>query len=107
MKLIIKINALYRKSNPENNHPKSSKGDKWNNILSDIWKNRREYEGKGVVVIPSHPNALVKRLDLLLASKEAGNTGVVNELVSICNELKRQGVLYTRSYKKLNSVIKI
>ena len=40
-KLIIKTNALYRKKNPENNRPKSSKGDKWNNILSDIWKNRR------------------------------------------------------------------
>ncbi|ELU13790.1 hypothetical protein CAPTEDRAFT_66123, partial [Capitella teleta] len=45
------------------------------------------------VVIPSDPNALLERLDLLMASKAAGNTGVRNELVSICDELKRQKVL--------------
>ena len=69
-------------------------------------KNKEEYEGKGVVVILSDPYALLERLDLLIASKEAGHTGVENELVSICYELKRQGVLDTRSYEKLNSVIK-
>ena len=52
------------------------------------------------------PNALLERLDLLLASQEAGYTGVVNELVSICDKLKRQGVLDTNAYKKLNSIIK-
>ena len=69
---------------------------------------RREekYEGEGVVVIPSDPNALLERLDLLLASQEAGHTGVRNELVSICDELKRQGVLDTKVYKKLNHLIK-
>ena len=91
--VVIKTNALYRKKNPVNNRPKSSKGDKWNNILSGIWKRkRREYEGKGVVVIPSNPNALLERLDLLLSNKEAGHTNVENELVSRCDELKRQGV---------------
>ena len=65
-----------------------------------------EYEGEGVVVIPSDPNALLERLDLLLASQEAGHTGVRNELVSICDELKRQGVLDTKAYKKLNHIIK-
>ena len=64
------------------------------------------YEGKGVVVIPSNRNTLLERLDLLLASQEAGHTGVGNELVSICDELKRQGVLDTNAYKKLNSLIK-
>ena len=65
-----------------------------------------KYEGKGVVVIPSDPNALLERLDLLLSSQEAGHTGVRNELVSICDELKRQGVLDTKAYKKLNHIIK-
>ena len=65
-----------------------------------------EYEGEGVVVIPSDPNALLERLDLLLASQEAGHTGVRNELVSICDELKRLGVLDTKAYKKLNHIIK-
>ena len=66
----------------------------------------KEFDGKGVVIRPSDPNALLERLDLLLASQEAGHTGVGNELVSICDELKRQGVLDMKAYKKLNSIIK-
>ena len=104
--LMIKTNVLHRKFNPKNPNPRSSKSVKWNNILSPIWHNRGKYKGKGVVVIPSDPNALLERLDLLLASQEAGHTGVGNELVSICDELKRQEVTYTDTYKKLNSVIK-
>ena len=89
------------------------------NILKDIWLNRKKYEegqtgafptvyeerlsstlipggyeGKGVIVIPSDPNALFERLDLLLASKEAGNTGVENEAVAICDELKTGSFRY-------------
>ena len=67
---------------------------------------RKEFEGKGIVIMPSDPNALSERLDLLLASQKAGHTGVRNELVSICDELKRQRVLDTVTYKKLNSIIK-
>ena len=110
-KLMVKTNALHRGNNPNNPYPKSSRSDKWN-LIRDIWVKRKdikktgEYEGEGVVVIPSNPNALLERLDLLLASQEAGHTGVRNELVSICDELKRQGVLDTKAYKKLNHLIK-
>ena len=101
---MIKTNALHVDNKPESKKPKCSKADEWKYLLSDIWANRREYEGKGVVVIPSDPNALLERLDLLLASKEA-HTGVGNELVSIYDELKRQGVLDSRSYKSLISIL--
>ena len=108
--LMIITNALHIDNNPNNPYPKGNRrGFKWTRILAPIWfgKKRMEgYEGKGVVVIPSDPNALLERLDLLLASQEAGHTGVRNELVSICDELKRQGVLDTKTYKKLNSNIK-
>ena len=106
---MIKTNALHRGNNPKSSYPKASKRDKWNYILKPFWDNRTKYsvyEGKGVVVIPSDPNALLERLDVLFASQEAGHTGVGNELVSICDELKRQGVLDMESYKKLNSIIK-
>ena len=114
--LMIMTNALHHGNNENNPHPKSSGGAKWK-LLSPIWyrkkgglytfpKKKEGYEGEGVVVIPSDPNALLERLDLLLASQEAGHTGVRNELVSICDELKRQGVLDTKTYKKLNSNIK-
>ena len=106
-RLMLKTNTLHRDNNPGSNYPKSSKGQKWKRILKIIWDNRGEYEGSGVIVITSDPNALLERLDLLLASQEAGHTGVRNELVSICDELKRQGVLDTTAYKKLNSIIKI
>ena len=111
MKLMVKTNALHHDYNPNNPYPRSSRSDKWN-LIRNIWVNRENikkkegYEGEGVVVIPSDPNALLERLDLLLASQEAGHTGVGNELVSICDELKRQDVLDMKAYKKLNSIIK-
>ena len=109
VRLMEKTYVLHRNNNPNNPYPKSSASYKWNNILTHIWYNHKfpkEYNGEGVVVIPSDPNALLERLDLLLASQKAGHTGVRNELVSICDELKRQGVLDTKAYKKLNSNIK-
>ena len=105
--LITISNVLHRSDNPKNPYPKASGSFKWVYLLGPIWKNKKEkYQGQGVVVIPSDPNALLERLDLLLASQEAGHTGVRNELVSICDELKRQGVLDTKAYKKLNHIIK-
>ena len=103
--LMIKTNAIHRYYNPNNPYPRGSDSYKWKTILRPIWYGK-EFEGKGVVIMPSDPNALLERLDLLLASQEAGHTGVGNELVSICDELKRQGVLDTKAYKKLNSIIK-
>ena len=107
--LIITSNVLHRGNNPKNPYPKASGSYKWVFLLRPIWfgeKPKEGYQGKGVVVIPSDPNSLLERLDLLLASQEAGHTGVRNELVSICDELKRQGVLDTKAYKKLNHIIK-
>ena len=115
--LMIMTNALHCNNDENNPYPKGSGSTKWRKLLSPIWhrkkggtfrfpKKKEGYEGEGVVVIPSDPNALLERLDLLLASQEAGHTGVRNELVSICDELKRQGVLDTKAYKKLNHLIK-
>ena len=110
--LLFKTNAINQDFNPNNPYPRASRGYKWQKVVSLIWaektagKEVERTDGKGVVVIPSDPNALLERLDLLLASQEAGHTGVRNELVSICDELKRQGVLDTKAYKKLNHIIK-
>ena len=119
-KLMIQTNALHRENDPNNLYPKGSRGYKWTKILGPIWQEHREkvvekrkeewrkvgYKGDGVVIMSSDPNALLERFDLLRASKKAGHTNVVNEMVSICDELKRQGVLDTKSYKKFNSIIK-
>ena len=116
--LMVMTKAIHRDNDEDNPHPKGNhKTYKWLNIIRPIWyrnkrviyrypKEKKGQDGSGVVVIPSDPNALLERLDLLLASQEAGHTGVRNELVSICDELKRQGVLDMKAYKKLNHIIK-
>ena len=63
-------------------------------------------KGYGLKFLSSDPNALIDRFDLLFSSKKAGHTGVKNEIVSILDELKRQGVININEYKKLNSLIK-
>ena len=62
--------------------------------------------GTGLKILPSDPNALIDRFDLLFSSKNAGHTGVINEIVSILDELKRQRVINVNDYKKLNRLIK-
>ena len=104
--LLRKTNALHKDFNLKSPYPRSSRSDKWKFLLRPIWDDIRGYEGEGIIIMSSDPNALLERLDLLLASQKAGNTGVGNELVSICDKLKRQGVLDTDAYKKINSIIK-
>ena len=84
--------------------------------IEDVKFDKRRYKtpkerptekiGTGLKILPSDPNALIDRFDLLFSSKKAGHTGVRNEIVSILDELKRQGVIKTNEYKKLNSLIK-
>ena len=57
------------------------------------------YTGSGitpsvpVIILPCNPIALVERLDILIASNTAGNTGIRNELVSVCDELLRHNLI--------------
>ena len=120
--LVILTNTAYRNNNPTQNYPKQSRGIKWKNIIKPIWeKIKKEYKefkepdedepqpgtsGSGLKILPSDPNALIDRFDLLFSSKKAGHTGVRNEIISILDELKRQGVIKTNEYKKLNSLTK-
>ena len=120
-RLVILTNTAYRNNNPNQNYPKQSKGDKWKKIIKPVWLTIREQEedeepdedepqpgtsGSGLKILPSDPNALIDRFDLLFSSQKAGHTGVRNEIIAILDELKRQGVLKTNEYKKLNHLIK-
>ena len=106
---------LYKKPNKKTTSETKEKIKKVLNI-EDFDFDKRSYKtpkerpeeetGSGLTILPSDPNALIKRFDLLLASQNTGHTGVRNELVSIFDELKRQGVINTNTYKKLNSIIK-
>ena len=94
---------MRRENDPNNPRPMSSKSWKWNNVVKGIWDAKDKYEGTGTktIVIPSDPNALLERLNLLMASREAGNTGTRNELVSICDELLRQKIINKNEYKNI------
>ena len=121
-RLLIKSNAIFKDNNPAETRAKGNyQGNKWKNLISPIWeeikpkgKGRKKRQkdptpstsGTGLKILPSDPNALIDRFDLLFSSKKAGHTGVRNEIVSILDELKRQGVIKTNEYKKLNSIIK-
>ena len=125
--LLIRTNAIFLNNDPTKNRPKGNfRGIKWKNIINPIWedikpkptgkggkgrKKRQEdpqpsTSGEGLTILPSDPNALIDRFDLLFTSQKAGHTGVRNEIVSILDELKRQGVINTNDYKKLNHLIK-
>ena len=125
--LVILTNTAYQNNNPKQNKPKASKSNKWKKIIKPIWeaiKKQKEDEdeyqefeepedddpqpgtsGEGLKILPSDPNALIDRFDLLFSSQKAGHTGVRNEIVSILDELKRQGVINVQDYKKLNRII--
>ena len=126
--MLIRTNTIFLNNNPTENSPKNAdyKGVKWKNIIRDIWfgikpikkgkggKGGKGEEkdpkpstsGTGLKILPSDPNALIDRFDLLFSSKKAGHTGVRNEIVSILDELKRQRVINDNDYKKLNHLIK-
>ena len=130
--LLIKSNAIFKGNNPENTRPKGNyQGNKWKEIINPIWqeikpkptrkggkgkggkgKGKRQEDpqpgtsGTGLKFLSSDPNALIDRFDLLFSSQKAGHTGVRNEIISILDELKRQGVININEYKKLNCLIK-
>ena len=60
---------------------------------------------KNYVTLPSDPIKLVDRLTLLAGSKDAGNTGVYNEMVSICDELLKKKIIGKGQYKQFLSTI--
>ena len=132
-RILKQTNAIYQGNNPKQNYPKSSKSTKWKKLIKPIWedikKQKEEDEtetedeeednafslfddpqpgtsGTGLKILPSDPNALIDRFDLLFSSQKAGHTGVRNEIISILDELKRQGVINVQDYKKLNHLIK-
>ncbi|XP_065678210.1 uncharacterized protein LOC136093181 [Hydra vulgaris] len=85
--------------------PRSSRCYKYTNVIKPIWEEMIGKSGKGVVILPSDPNALFDMLKLRLAALQAGNTGVKNETVAICDELLRQGQIDDDEYKTLQKAI--
>ena len=98
-------NALRRNNDERETKPKANKSWKWKHILKPIWDEKDLYTENGItpsvptIFLPCDPIALVERLDILMASKAVGNTGVRNEFVSVCDELLRQNLIDKHKYK--------
>ncbi|CAG9818881.1 unnamed protein product [Phaedon cochleariae] len=87
---------------------KGSKRWKYTNIIKPLIVQMRENSGRRSTIGSGltynenlveyiywdDPNELVDRLKLLIASKEAGNTSLDNEIVAIVNELREANLLY-------------
>ena len=101
-----KMNELIKPFVRELENDNTNNKINFTNKVLEHFKLVDENEGEGLKILPSDPNALIDRFDLLFSSKKAGHTGVRNEIVSILDELKRQGVINVQEYKKLNRIIK-
>ena len=105
VEIMHSTNVLRRNNDESETKPKANKSWKWKHILIPIWDEMDLFTGNGIttsvptIILPYDHIALVERLDMLMASKAAGNTGVRNELVSVCDELLRQNLIDKPTYK--------
>ena len=76
--------ALRRNNDDSETKPKANQSWKWKHILKSIWDDKDLYTGNditpsvSIIILSCDPITLVGRLDILMASKAAGNTGVRN-----------------------------
>jgi len=107
--IMTETGAMGNRKNPQK--PAANRGYKWETLIKPIWEKhvqkpkqkvrRQQKKTQGQGFLPSDPNALCEWLELLMASKQAGNTGLRNEIVSIYDEFLRQKILSRDAYKKL------
>ena len=101
-----------RNNDESETKPKANKSWKWKHILNSVWDEKDLYTGNGLspsvptIILPCDHIALAERLDILIASKAAGNTGVRNELVSVCDELLRQNLIDKHKQNNIVAIIK-
>lgn len=106
--MLIATNAHRRDFDP-NKPIKSNKGQKYLQVIKPLFKlpstiQSSQSKGKGLpltkmwkknvdFVYWDDPNELVDRLKLLIASRDAGNTGLDNEIISIIEELRESKLI--------------
>ena len=98
-------NAFGRNNDESETKPKANKIWKWKHILKPIWDEKELHTGNGLtpavptIILQCDTIALVERLNILMPSKAAGNRGVRNEMVSVCDELLRENLIDKQKYK--------
>lgn len=107
-KMLLDTNA-HRRDNDPSKPIKSNKGQKYLQVIKPLFKLQSTVQGnhskgKGLpltkiwknnidLVYWDDPNELVERLKLLIASRDAGNTGLDNEIISIIEELRESKLI--------------
>ena len=108
-KIIFNTGAIYSGSNPIK--PKASRSEKYRKIIKPLWdkfkSETKDKKGYGVIILPSDPDALVRRFTLSVAAWHAGNKGSRNEAVSIWDKLFRQNRINKDEYKSMMEYIDV
>jgi hypothetical protein len=106
-RILIKSHALYQGNSPNSKRAKSSKSQKWMEIGSKLWSEINPPKtGRGIVFLSSDPNELVGRLQLLIGSKEAGNSNTMNEISAILKKLIRMNIIDTKEFELIYNKLK-
>lgn len=98
-KEILEITSGHLKGYKPDGNIMSNAYYKYTQIIKPLFKTTgqglREVTGNKIdYVYWDNPNELIDRLRLLWLSKQAGNTGVDNEIDSIIEELREHGIIY-------------
>ena len=65
-----------------------------------------EYDGSGIVFLPSDINSLEEKLNLLLGEFKAGNRATRNEIVAIVDYLLEKRIITKTEAKHINNFLK-
>lgn len=96
-KILTITNAMFQNNDFSSKKPKSSRSDKWMNLVSNIWKSKNNIEGSGVrKYIPNSKieyrfiddfNKLYSLMNYIYAQEKAGHNNFLNEKKAISDLL--------------------
>jgi hypothetical protein len=95
-KEMLETTNAHRQGYVEDNQINSNKGKKYKNIIKKLFPSKT---GFGVNLNSvryeywDDPNEIISRLRLLIASQQAGNNSVNNEIISIIEELREANII--------------
>lgn len=87
-KILFDTNSIYKNNDASTGKPKASKGDKYKNLIANIWHSRKDIEGSGVRKYKENPieyryidnvNKLYTITNYIYAQEKAGHNNFTNE----------------------------
>ena len=103
-------NSLRKNNDESETKPKANNSWKWKHILKPILDEKDLYTGNRItpsvptIILPCYSVARIERLNILMASEAAGNTGERNELVSVCDEYIARTEIDRQTHVQNNNV---